>query len=205
MKKKDEQAESIRLRTYYSQLSEEELIELGSQYESLTETAKAMIRAEFDKRGLPAPELVEPEDLDFQLLVTIQRFRDLPDAQLAKAALESAGICAFLRDENIVRVHWAWSNLLGGVRVQVRPEDQAAAEEVLSQPIPPAIESDGTVYKQPQCPSCQSLNIHFADIVPATGIVSVFSSEPLLSTPRIRVCHDCGQKWIQEQEDDLTG
>ena len=39
-------------------------------------------------------------------LVTIERFRDLPEALLAKGKLESAGIRCFLADSELVRTDW---------------------------------------------------------------------------------------------------
>src|SRR5271170_1738507 len=161
MKIEDSHAEDARLRAYYAQLAEEELIQLGSQYESLTDTAQVAIRAEFEHRGMSAPALADSELLEFQSLVTIRQFLDPTDAMIAKSALESAGIFAFLRDENTARVQWGWSILMGGIRLQVRPEDKTSAEDVLSQPIPPVIESEGVEYEQPRCPSCQSLDIDF--------------------------------------------
>jgi anti-sigma factor RsiW len=139
----DSHSESERLRAYYAQLSEEELVHIGSQYESLTEAAQSAIRAEFDRRGMPAPELADTENSGFQPLVTIRQYRDPAGALIAKATLDAAGIFAFLQNENTVRMDWLWSNLMGGIRLQVRPEDQAAAEEVLSPSIPPIDETDG--------------------------------------------------------------
>lgn len=136
MKSPDRQAEFARLTTYYAQLSATELTELGSQYESLTEAAQSAIRAEFDRRGMPAPELVEPEIVEFQPLVTIRQCLDPLDAMVAKSALVSAGIPAFLSDENTARIYWGTSIALGGIRLRVRVSDEGAAEAVLSQPIP---------------------------------------------------------------------
>jgi hypothetical protein len=56
--------------------------------------------------------------------------------------LESAGIPCYLRDENAVRMDWFYSNLLGGIRLQVREEDRAAAEALLHQPIPEQAPTD---------------------------------------------------------------
>ena len=73
----------------------------------------------------PAPEA------ELLPVVTVQQYRDLTEAQLAMGALESAGIPSYLRDENTVRTQWLWSNLIGGIRLQVREEDRAAAEALL--------------------------------------------------------------------------
>jgi hypothetical protein len=135
----DDPTESERLRVYYAGLPEEELLRIGSQYDSLTEIAQAAVRAEFGHRGLAAPEAAG--SLEFQKLVTIRKYRDLTEAMVAQSVLDSAGIPAVLSDENIVRIHWAWSNAIGGIRLQIKPEDVEAAEEILSQPFPEVIET----------------------------------------------------------------
>jgi hypothetical protein len=99
--------ERERLASFYAGLTNEELIEIGSQYESLTDDAKLLLREEFEKRALEAPVLEElPESFELQELTTIRKFRDLPEAIAAKSALDSAGIPSLLRDENTVRMHW---------------------------------------------------------------------------------------------------
>jgi hypothetical protein len=70
-------------------------------------------------------------------LITIERFRDLPEALLAKGMLESAGITCFLADTELVRTDWLWSNLIGNMRLQVRAEDVDDALALLHEPIPP--------------------------------------------------------------------
>jgi hypothetical protein len=78
----------------------------------------------------------DPEDqLNFRELVTIRKFRDLPEALLAKGRLESSGIEAFLFDDNMVRMDWLISNLLGGVKLKVEEEDVEIAEEILDQEV----------------------------------------------------------------------
>jgi len=49
-------------------------------------------------------------------LVTLQHFRDVPEALLAKGKLESAGIACALADGNLVRMDWLLSNAIGGIR-----------------------------------------------------------------------------------------
>ena len=82
---------------------------------------------------MPIPD---PEDeLDFRELVTIRKFRDLPEALLAQGRLESSGIEAFLFDDNMVRMDWLISNLLGGVKLKVEEANVEIAEEILNQEI----------------------------------------------------------------------
>jgi hypothetical protein len=78
----------------------------------------------------------DPEDkLDFRELVTIRKFRDLPEALLAQGRLESSGIESFLFDENMVRMDWLISIMLGGVKLKVEAADVEIAEEILNQEV----------------------------------------------------------------------
>lgn len=64
-------------------------------------------------------------------LVTIEHFLFVSDAEIARAALEAAGIDAALADVNISRMSWANAQARGGVRLQVRREDVEHATAVL--------------------------------------------------------------------------
>ena len=66
-------------------------------------------------------------------LVMVKRFRDLPEAFVAKSILDSAEIDSFLADENIVRIDWLYSNLVGGAKLMVRPEDLDEAKALLDE------------------------------------------------------------------------
>jgi len=60
-------------------------------------------------------------------LVTVARFSDPAEAQMARGMLESAGVETFMVGENV-------NSLMPGtfrVRVQVRREDEAGARELL--------------------------------------------------------------------------
>ena len=134
--------ESELLETYRS-ASDGELLDLALTYDSLTEIAQNALRAEFARRGLEPPVIPDPApEAELLPVVTVQQYRDLTEAQLAMGVLESAGIPCYLRDENTVRTQWFWSNLIGGIRLQVREEDRAAAEALLNQPIPGQIPVD---------------------------------------------------------------
>ena len=65
-------------------------------------------------------------------LVLAKSYRSRPEAELAKGALEEAGIVAMIQADSLggMRDHLAWSG--EGFRILVREEDAAAAREVLS-------------------------------------------------------------------------
>ena len=138
-----------------------------------------------------APDIDEPSQF-----VTVRRFRDLPEALLAKGSLESAGIRCILVDDNMVRLDWFISNLIGGVKLQVSSEDAAAASEILDQPIPEEFLAEGSgVYRQPRCPHCQSLDVSFEELDKSWAYVSAYIGFPLPVHRRNWRCHTCDRKW----------
>lgn len=72
-------------------------------------------------------------DLEFELekLVTVETFSSSWEAELARACLETEGIHSVVADEHFFRLYSALSSTLGGVRLQVRPEDAERAAELL--------------------------------------------------------------------------
>ena len=187
----------------YRSASDNELLDLALAYDSLTEVAQNALRVEFEHRGLEPPVIPdEPPAVEFHKLVTVQQYRDLAEAQVAKGVLDSAGIPCCLRDENAVRLEWVWSNLLGGVRLQVNEQDRAAAQEVLAQPIPEQIQLDGDIpYDQPHCPRCGSLDIHYQAIHERTGLASIILFVPVPIPKHAWLCKDCGAQWREVPDD----
>ena len=72
----------------------------------------------------------DPE-YDLEKLVTVETFSSSWEAQLARACLEAEGIHSVIADEHFHRLYSALSSTLGGVRLQVRPEDAGPAAELL--------------------------------------------------------------------------
>src|SRR5215472_15669702 len=73
-------------------------------------------------------------DLDHSKLVVIDRFASQVEADLARSALESAGIDAMIQADRAggMRDHLAWSGL--GFKILVREEDADTAHELLHPP-----------------------------------------------------------------------
>ena len=67
-------------------------------------------------------------------LVVVQSYGSRAEADLAKGALEDAGIEAMIQADTAggMREHLAWSG--AGFRILVREEDAAVAQEVLTPP-----------------------------------------------------------------------
>ena len=76
-------------------------------------------------------------DMRYANLIVAQAFESRPEAELAKTALEAAGIPAMVQSDTVggMREHLAWSG--AGFRVLVREEDAADAHEVLTTPAEP--------------------------------------------------------------------
>lgn len=77
-------------------------------------------------------------EFDLERLVTIETFSSPWQAQLARACLEAEGIHAVIADEHFFRLYGALSGTLGGVKLQVRPDEAERASDLLRsrQPIP---------------------------------------------------------------------
>jgi Putative prokaryotic signal transducing protein len=133
-------------------------------------------------------------------LITIERFRDLPEALLAKGKLESAGIRCFLADTELVRTDWLLSNLIGNMRLQVRAEDAEEALALLHEPIPATFITDdfGGAYDQPQCPKCNSLDIAFEVIDRFWSYALMLLGIPIPVRKSNWKCYSCGAEWIEQ-------
>jgi len=129
----DHQKEQQRLAALYASKSDAELTELAQDQKSLAEDALRVLESEFLRRGLSfeRQNLAAMANQEDVRLIALRRFRDLPEALVAKGRLDSAGIKCFLSDENTVRMDWLWSNALGGVRLWIREDDVAPAVELL--------------------------------------------------------------------------
>jgi len=134
-------------------------------------------------------------------LITLQHFRDIPEALLAKGKLESAGIPCLLADGNLVRMDWLLSNAIGGLRLQVHQQDAEAARALLAEPIPPEFSEEelGELYQQPRCPHCYSLDIGFEKIDRFwTYGLWLLLQFPLPIRKDNWKCYTCGAEWVEE-------
>src|SRR5262249_31675861 len=134
-------SERARLAQRYSELSGTALRELAADAGNLTETAREVLLEELAKRGIEieVPFSATAGDGEQEQakisgpLVMVKRFRDLPEAFVARSILDSAEIDCFLADENVVRIDWLYSNLVGGAKLMVRPEDYEEAVRLLAE------------------------------------------------------------------------
>ena len=203
----DAQSERQRLAEIYAAMADGELQLTARDAVSLTDEARQVLQDEFARRSLtPEADLKNPQPsfdvAEFDELVILKRFRELPEAIVAKGFLDAAGIECFLVDEYMVRADWFWSNLVGGVKLCVREKDEQAALEILDQSFSPQLEIEGVgTFDQPSCPKCQSFDLDFQ--VAHKGIAA--ASAWLLSVPfpvhRGRwKCNACGSTWNPSED-----
>ena len=135
----DPEKERARLAEAYSRQSDEELEEIAEHPEDLIDVALRSLRAELSKRGLTQP----PEKLsdaaqdepEFRNLITVRSYWNLLDAELARGAVEAAGIACFLFDDNMVRMDWFNANAIGGVKLRVDPQNVDEANRILNESV----------------------------------------------------------------------
>jgi hypothetical protein len=196
------------LAAQYAQMSETELMELARSYDGLLETAQVALRAEFARRGLEPPLVEEQEELEFRRLVTVRRYRDLTEAIVGRSLLESAGIPAWIADEHFVRMVWFYSNLLGGMRLQVDEHNEAAAREILEEGAPRTITyGEEEAFEQPTCPKCGSFEITLGDgTETGRSLVALYLlSIPVPPRQAAWHCETCGARWVDAENGEPLG
>jgi hypothetical protein len=196
------------LAAQYAQMSETELMELARSYDGLLEIAQVALRAEFTRRGLEPPLVEEPEEWEFRRLVTVRRYRDLAEAYAERSLLESAGIPAWIADENLVRMDWFYSNAVGGMRLQIDEREEATAREILEEGAPETITyGEEGVYVQPTCPKCGSAEITLGSGTErGRSLVALYVlSIPVPPREATWHCEACGARWVDTGDDEPLG
>lgn len=196
--------ERERLAALYAGKENGELEEMAAAAESLTDAAKEALRSEMLRRGLSPPrENPDPStgtEKDAPPPVMVRRYRDLPEASIAKSILDSAGIDSFLIDGNMVRLDWFYSNLVGGVKLFVRQEDEEAADKLLSQGVPEKFDVEKVgEYQQPRCPRCQSWDVTLDGLDRHFTYTALFFGLPIPIVNRGWKCRSCGHEWTDPQ------
>ena len=139
-------------------------------------------------------------------LVTISKFCSLGEAKLAQGKLVSAGISAFVCDENMHAMNWHMGMALGGIRLQVPDSQVVRALEVLDdfdaeQPEPLQVEEedDDEMEEVACCPECESLEIREVTASNPRQITlwsaAIPFPEPPAEPSRRWKCLMCGYLW----------
>ena len=100
----DSEKEHQRLVARYAAMEDGELEKVALDFLSLTEVAKSVLHSEMSRRDLTPPAEIaanhanEIAESEARKPVMIRRYRDLPEASIAKSVLESAGVDCILAD-----------------------------------------------------------------------------------------------------------
>jgi len=119
---------------------------------------------------------------------TVATYRDPYEAHLARALLESAGVEAFVFDDQVVGVNWLYSRAVGGVRLCVANEDEAEAREILADTTDQCPESE-------PCPSCGSTEVRVSRYSLWSLLPALVFASPLFFPRRSWRCARCGERW----------
>jgi hypothetical protein len=140
---------------------------------------------------------------DLEPRVTVAAYSTPWEAQLVRARLEAAGIEASLADEHTIRLAWMFSYAMGGVKLQVRPEDLAAAEEALAraEPLPEIyLVEEGERIAVHRCPACRSPELVYRRWSLGAFVGSwLLLGFPLPVLRRRWSCRACGTAWKEDE------
>src|SRR5579863_6208185 len=141
-------------------------------------------------------------------LVTITKFLSLGEAKLAQGKLVSAGISAFVCDENMHAMNWHMGMALGGIRLQVPDSQVVRALEVLDdfepEPVNAAMEDEDDLEEVACCPECESLEIREVTNSNPRQITLWSAAIPFPEPPAQVIhhwkCLACGYQWREADE-----
>jgi len=217
MAKIDPQVERQRLAKLYATMNDLELADVAGEPTALSEWAFDALRNEMRKRGLDwagagAPLATVREaasvktDESGNVPEVLRAYRDMTDALTDRMVLEGAGIECYLFDENMVRLDWLWSNLLGGVKLVVRKKDVEQSERLLGQNVPEKFDLEGAgQYEQPRCPRCGSMDVSFEGLRKRVAGAGLFLGLPLTVKMKGWNCNSCEHQWGFEDQDREEG
>jgi hypothetical protein len=134
-------SEAGSLSAAYGQMTNDELYQLAARPEELTPAAQNALEVEMLSRRLDnnANPFAGKDVVEFAPLVTIRRFDNALEAEMAQSLLQSYSIPASIAG-NEALPFGASLPVEGGIRLQVAPSNIAAAVEILA--APPAEVSD---------------------------------------------------------------
>ena len=131
-------------------------------------------------------------------LVTVEKYQDLPLAELARAKLESEGIYCHLSSKHHIGLNWQYSLALGGVRLLVLEQDLKKAQEILNTDESNLLTEIEDTFPSPTtddyCQKCGSLNLSYINRARFFGALSMLSGLPLYIFGIRYKCKDCGHK-----------
>lgn len=133
-------------------------------------------------------------------LITIKTFTYAHEASIAESLLRAEGIFCFLKDALTIQANPFYSNALGGVKLQVHPQDVDSATRILREgdaahdSTEPIIirNADGAIA---ECPACESSDISVVKkpsrLGLGLGMLLLGFPVPLFSS--VYHCWNCGR------------
>ncbi len=131
-------------------------------------------------------------------LVTIKTFFYDHETILYEPTFRAEGIDYFLKDQKTVAIDPLVSNAIGGIKLQVRVEDEERARAVVAEieannsgtQLGDVIVVNGQKYEKTldECPSCESEDIYIYKQSFLKNLFSPFAK-------RERYCKNCQMKW----------
>jgi hypothetical protein len=149
-----------------------------------------------------APDAPVPAPDEGDRFVTLARCGTAVTADFIRSLLDQAGIESVLQDQYLSQIFAFLTGPIGGVRVQVRRRDLAAALEVLRHPPAPLaadVEPESAA-KVPTliCPECGSTTASFVAARPEGFLIPWI--ERVVPLPFLHghwVCRTCGKRWLE--------
>jgi hypothetical protein len=217
--------ERKRLQARFVAMSDLELQKVAKGYRGFTEWAFEVFSAEMDRRDLEWPgkrQIWQPLDQPGAISskakageltvdehrepgeqgepgepVALRTYRDMTEALTDRMVLEGAGIECYLFDENMIRLDWLWSNLLGGLKLMVKKRDAEEADRLLGQSIPEKFDVEGVgQYEQPRCPQCGSMDVTYEGLMKrVAGAGLLLLGLPITVNMKGWNCHSCEHQW----------
>lgn len=135
--------------------------------------------------------------------VTVASFSLSTEAHLARLKLEHENIDCVIVDEHMISTNWLLSPALGGIKLQVPPDQARMARELLGDnAIPPSPWDERELAEFARCPHCGVGE--FVQVPPSRwvlGISVLLLGLPLLFLPPRWACNHCRKPMTFQEPD----
>jgi hypothetical protein len=132
-------------------------------------------------------------------LITVKTYSYDHETLLVEPKLKAAGIEYHLADQKTVAIDPLVSNAIGGIKLQVRPEDEERARALLAEiesnsnesKLGDVIAVSGQKFEKTldECPKCDSEEVFIYKLSVLEGLFMPFKK-------RERYCNNCSHRWF---------
>jgi hypothetical protein len=134
--------------------------------------------------------------------MTVATFKEPWNAHILRGQLEAEGVLALVIHENHIGQLWPWAMALGGVKVQVLPDEMQNARAVeqlcLAGDYQKELEQIFGPIENPVCPSCRSSRFTSRNSWSSIGmlVISYLVFGVIFPLHRsTHQCEECSTKW----------